>query len=156
VFDKEGSYSIGTVVLDAKKSGHGWVGTGENNSQRSVELGDGIYRSDDGGATWHNLGLKNSEHIGRIMIDPRDSNVGVRRIARSAVGRGRAIAYCIRHVDGGKNLEENLDIKRGNRRFPTSRWKPGNPECPAVTSYQSGASMDLGSTVTGVGDLQVD
>jgi hypothetical protein len=75
VFDKQGSYSIGTVVLDPKNPATVWVGTGENNSQRSVSWGDGIYRSDDAGNTWRNLGLKNSEHIGRIVIDPRDSNV---------------------------------------------------------------------------------
>jgi hypothetical protein len=49
--------------------------TGENNDQRSVSYGDGIYQSEDGGHTWHNVGLKKSEHIARILIDPRDSNV---------------------------------------------------------------------------------
>jgi len=75
VFDGEGSYSIGTVVLDPKDSNVVWVGTGESNSQRSVGYGDGVYRSDDGGKSWKNMGLKKSEHIGRIAIDPRDSNV---------------------------------------------------------------------------------
>src|SRR5262249_16186596 len=66
VFDNEGSYSIGTVVLDPKNPHVVWVGTGENNSQRSVGYGDGVYRSDDGGKTWKNMGLKRSEHIGKI------------------------------------------------------------------------------------------
>jgi photosystem II stability/assembly factor-like uncharacterized protein len=70
VFDSEGSYSIGTVVLDPSNPNVVWVGTGENNSQRSVGYGDGVYRSDDGGKTWKNMGLKRSEHIGRIAIDP--------------------------------------------------------------------------------------
>ncbi|MFN2596012.1 MAG: hypothetical protein ABR563_02365, partial [Pyrinomonadaceae bacterium] len=48
---------------------------GENNSQRSVSYGDGVYKSEDGGKSWRNVGLKKSEHIGRIAIDPRDSNV---------------------------------------------------------------------------------
>src|SRR5437899_11462994 len=74
IFDSEGSYSIGTVVLDPKDSNIVWVGTGENNSQRSVGYGDGVYRSDDGGKSWKNMGLKRSEHIARILIDPRDSN----------------------------------------------------------------------------------
>ncbi len=73
VFDNEGSYSIGTVALDPKNPNTVWVGTGENNSQRSVNWGDGVYRSDDAGRTWRNLGLKTSEHIARIVIDPRDS-----------------------------------------------------------------------------------
>ncbi|MFN2533271.1 MAG: WD40/YVTN/BNR-like repeat-containing protein [Pyrinomonadaceae bacterium] len=74
VFDTEGSYSIGAIVLDPRNPLTVWVGTGENNSQRSVSYGNGIYRSDDGGRTWKNVGLKTSEHIGRIAIDPKDSN----------------------------------------------------------------------------------
>src|SRR5687768_2481705 len=74
VFDNEGSYSIGAVVLDPKNPATVWVGTGENNSQRSVSYGDGVYRSDDAGRSWRNLGLKKSEHIGRIVLDPRNSN----------------------------------------------------------------------------------
>src|SRR5712692_9796092 len=66
MFDREGSYSIGCVVLDPKNPLTVWVGTGENNSQRSVSYGNGVYRSDDGGKTWKNVGLKTSEHIGRI------------------------------------------------------------------------------------------
>src|SRR5581483_1072700 len=75
VFDHEGSYSIGWIALDPIGPSVVWVGTGENNSQRSVGYGDGIYRSDDGGKSWKNMGLKKSEHIGRIAIDPRDSKV---------------------------------------------------------------------------------
>src|SRR6185437_5723012 len=74
IFDHEGSYSIGTIVLDPNHPTTVWVGTGENNAQRTVSYGDGVYRSDDGGATWRNLGLKDSQHIGRILVDPEDSN----------------------------------------------------------------------------------
>jgi photosystem II stability/assembly factor-like uncharacterized protein len=75
VFDNEASYSIGWVTLDPNDSSVVWVGAGESNSQRSVGYGDGIYRSDDGGKNWQNLGLKKSEHIGRVVVDPRDSKV---------------------------------------------------------------------------------
>jgi photosystem II stability/assembly factor-like uncharacterized protein len=75
IFDGEGAYSIGVVVLDPKNPHTVWVGTGENNSQRSVGYGDGIYRSDDGGKNWKNMGLRSSEHIARILFDPRDANV---------------------------------------------------------------------------------
>lgn len=74
IFDGQGSYSIGCLALDPYNPSVLWVGTGENNSQRSVGFGDGIYRTRDGGQTWDQLGLKNSEHIGRIVIDPRDSD----------------------------------------------------------------------------------
>src|SRR5438093_340416 len=75
VFDNEASYSIGTVVIDAKNPNVVWVGTGENNAQRSVSYGDGVYKSVDGGRSWQNVGLKESEHVGRIVIDPRNSDV---------------------------------------------------------------------------------
>jgi photosystem II stability/assembly factor-like uncharacterized protein len=75
VFEGEGSYSIGAIAIDPKNPSTVWVGTGERNSQRSVGYGDGVYRSDDGGRSWRNVGLKTSEHIGRIAIDPRDSNI---------------------------------------------------------------------------------
>ena len=75
VFQNEGSYSVGAVVIDRKNPNTVWIGSGEANNQRSVGWGDGIYRSDDGGRSWRNLGLKDSQHIGRIVIDPRDSKV---------------------------------------------------------------------------------
>ena len=75
IFDNEASYSIGTVVIDVKNPNVVWVGTGENNAQRSVSYGDGVYKSVDGGRSWQNVGLKQSEHIGKILIDPRNSDV---------------------------------------------------------------------------------
>lgn len=75
VFDKYGSHSIGCVTLDPNNHHVLYVGTGENNSQRSVSWGDGVYRSEDGGKSFKNIGLKRSEHIAKILIDPRDSKV---------------------------------------------------------------------------------
>lgn len=75
VFDGEGSYSIGCVSLDPSNPNVVWVGTGENNNQRSVAYGDGVYRSIDGGKSWKNMGLKNSEHIASIIVDPSDPNI---------------------------------------------------------------------------------
>lgn len=74
VFDGEGSYSIGCVTLDPSNSTTVWVGSGENNSQRSVAYGDGVYKSMDGGNSWKNMGLKSSEHISQIIVDPKDPN----------------------------------------------------------------------------------
>lgn len=74
VFDGEGSYSIGCVVIDPTNPNVVWVGTGENNNQRSVAYGDGVYKSENGGKKWKNMGLKNSEHIANIVIDPTNPN----------------------------------------------------------------------------------
>ncbi len=75
VFDNYGSYSIGCVTIDPNNPHVVYVGTGENNSQRSVSWGDGIYRSEDGGKSFKNIGLKKSEHLAKILIDPRDSKI---------------------------------------------------------------------------------
>ncbi len=75
VFDNEGSYSIGCVTIDPTTTSTVWVGTGENNNQRSVAYGDGVYKSLDGGNSWKNMGLKNSEHISKIIVDPRNSDI---------------------------------------------------------------------------------
>ncbi|EMR03862.1 VPS10 domain-containing protein [Cesiribacter andamanensis] len=75
LFDGQGSYSIGCVSLDPSNPSTVWVGTGENNNQRSVGYGDGVYKSLDGGKSWQNMGLKNSEHIANILVDPTNSNI---------------------------------------------------------------------------------
>ncbi|MEL6721046.1 MAG: glycosyl hydrolase, partial [Bacteroidota bacterium] len=62
IFDGQGSYSIGCVTIDPSNPSTVWIGTGENNNQRSVAYGDGIYKSTDGGASWKHMGLKMSEH----------------------------------------------------------------------------------------------
>ena len=74
IFDKH-AQSIGVVALDPVNPDLNiWVGTGENNNQRSVGYGDGVYKSIDGGKSWKNMGLKESEHIGMIVVHPEDSN----------------------------------------------------------------------------------
>ena len=74
IFDAQASFSIGCLKMDPNNSNVLWVGSGENNNQRSVGYGDGLYKTNDGGSTWQNMGLKNSEHIGMIAIDPVQSN----------------------------------------------------------------------------------
>ena len=74
IFDVYGSYSIGTISMDPNNPNVLWLGTGENNSQRSVGFGDGVYKSIDAGKTWKNVGLKKSEHIAKIIIDPNNSD----------------------------------------------------------------------------------
>ena len=115
VFDNEGSYSIGCVSIDPNNSNVIWVGSGENNNQRSVSYGDGVYKSIDGGDTWNNMGLKSSEHIGKIIIDPNNSNI----IYVAAIGPlwskgGERGLY--KSIDGGINwslilyIDENTGV----------------------------------------------
>jgi photosystem II stability/assembly factor-like uncharacterized protein len=75
IFDDQGSYSIGCVTIDPSNPEIVWVGTGENVSGRHVGFGDGVYKSLDGGKSWKRAGLEESEHVSKIIVDPRDSNV---------------------------------------------------------------------------------
>jgi photosystem II stability/assembly factor-like uncharacterized protein len=134
VFDDQGSYSIGTITLDPRNSKTVWVGTGENNAQRSVSYGDGIYRSDDGGKTWRNLGLKASEHIGRIIVDPRDSNVIYVAAAGPlwAPGGDRGV---FKSADGGKTWKNVLTISE-NTGVNDIAQDPNQPDTLLATAYQ--------------------
>ncbi len=75
IFDRYGAYSIGCLAMDPNNPNVVWAGTGENNSQRALGYGDGVYKTEDGGKSWKNMGLKSSRQIGKILIDPRDSDV---------------------------------------------------------------------------------
>lgn len=74
VFDKQSVQSIGAVTIDPKNPKTIWVGTGEPWTRNSVSIGDGVYKSTDGGDNWTNLGLKDSERISKILVDPTDTN----------------------------------------------------------------------------------
>ncbi|MFQ6046089.1 MAG: glycosyl hydrolase [Gemmatimonadales bacterium] len=108
IFDGEGSYSIGVVALDPKNSNVVWVGTGENNAQRSVSYGDGVYKSIDGGGTWKKMGLEQSEHIGKILVDPRNSDV-VYVAAQGPVFSGGGDRGLYKTTDGGETWTKILD-----------------------------------------------
>ena len=99
-------------TIDPKNPSIVWVGTGENNNQRSVSYGDGVYKSEDGGRTWRNMGLKKTEHIARIMVDPRDSNV-VYVAAPGPLWKGGGERGLYKTTDGGKTWSQSL-IKVGD------------------------------------------
>ena len=75
IFDDGGSFTLCCIAIDPKDSNVLYLGTGESNSQRSAHFGDGVYKSTDAGATWKRIGLATSEHIGKILIDPRNPNI---------------------------------------------------------------------------------
>jgi photosystem II stability/assembly factor-like uncharacterized protein len=134
VFDREGSYSIGAIALDPKNPLTVWVGTGENNSQRSVSYGSGLYRSDDGGKTWKNVGLKTSEHIGRIAIDPKDSNI-VFVAAQGPLWGPGGDRGLFKTTDNGKTWKNILSISE-NTGVTDVVIDPRNPETIYAASYQ--------------------
>jgi len=134
VFDGEGSYSIGWVALDPNDSSVVWVGSGESNSQRSVSYGDGIYRSVDGGKSWENLGLKKSEHVGRVVVDPRDSKV-VYVAAEGPLWGAGGDRGLYKSADGGKNWKAVLTVSE-NTGVADVAIDPSNPDIVYAAAYQ--------------------
>jgi photosystem II stability/assembly factor-like uncharacterized protein len=134
VFDDQVSYSVGCVVVDPNKSDVVWVGTGENQSQRSVGFGDGVYKSTDGGKTWKNVGLKTSEHIGKIVIDPRDSDT-VYVAAQGPLWAPGGDRGLYKTTDGGKTWDAVLEI--GEHTGVTDVvLDPKNPDVVYAAAYQ--------------------
>jgi len=134
VFDGEGSYSIGAIALDPKNPSTVWVGTGEYNSQRSVAYGDGVYRSDDGGKSWKNVGLKTSEHIGKIVIDPRDSNI-VFVAAQGPLWSAGGERGLYKTTDGGKTWKAVITVSE-NTGVTDVVMDPSNPDIMYAASWQ--------------------
>jgi photosystem II stability/assembly factor-like uncharacterized protein len=134
VFDNEGSYSIGAIVLDPKNPLVVWVGTGENNSQRSVSYGNGVYKSEDGGRTWKNVGLKTSEHIGRIAIDPKDSDI-VYVAAQGPLWGPGGERGLFKTTDGGKTWKSLLNLSE-NTGVTDVVIDPNDPKTIYCASYQ--------------------
>jgi photosystem II stability/assembly factor-like uncharacterized protein len=134
VFDNEGAFSIGAVALDQKNPATVWVGTGERNSQRSVGYGDGVYRSDDGGRSWKNMGLKKSEHIGRIVIDPRNSDV-VYVAAQGPLWSAGGERGLYKTTDGGKTWKAVLTTS-DNTGVSDVVMDPSNPDTLYAAVWQ--------------------
>lgn len=134
VFDDQGSYSIGTVVIDPDDSNVIWVGTGENNSQRSVSFGDGVYKSTDAGETWQRMGLERSEHIGRIVIDPRDTDV-VLVAAQGPLWANGGERGLYRTKNGGETWERVLHVSEKTG-ITDVIMDPRDPDVLYASSYQ--------------------
>ncbi len=134
IFDEEGSYSIGCVAIDPTNPNVVWVGSGENNSQRSVAYGDGIYKSLDGGRTWKNMGLGESMHIGEIIVHPTDDNV-VYVAAMGPLWSPGGDRGVYRTTDGGETWDCVLAFDE-NTGAVCLEMDPRDPEVVYAASYQ--------------------
>ncbi len=107
IFDGEKSYSIGCVTIDPNNPHVIWVGTGENIGGRHVGYGDGIYKSNDGGASWKNMGLKESQHISKIIVHPKNPNI-VWVAAQGPLWNKGDERGLYKTIDGGKTWKKTL------------------------------------------------
>ena len=127
VFDKEAVQSIGAITIDPSNAKVIWVGTGEAWMRNSVSVGDGVYKSIDGGETWTNVGLKESEHISKILIDPTDGNTVYvcvpGKLWSDSNDRG-----VYKTTDGGKSWSKILAGGNGSTGCSTLAMDPSAPK----------------------------
>ena len=134
IFDGYGSYSIGCLAIAPNDRHAIRVGTGENNSQRSVGYGDGLYKSTDGGLSFARVGLENSEHIGMIAIHPEDDNI-VYVAAQGPLWKDGGDRGLYKTIDGGKSWSKILDISPMTG-INEVHIDPSHPEILYASSYQ--------------------
>ena len=134
VFDEQSVYSIGDVTIDPNNGDTVWVGTGENVSGRHVAWGDGVYKSTDAGKTWTNMGLGGSEHIGKILVDPRDSNV-VYVAAEGPLWNAGGDRGVYKTTDGGQTWEAVLQIDEDTG-ITDIEFNPADPDTIYAAAYQ--------------------
>jgi photosystem II stability/assembly factor-like uncharacterized protein len=127
VFDKQAVQSIGAIAVDPSHHETMWVGTGESWTRNSVSIGDGIYKSTDAGETWTHVGLKDSERISKIVVDPRSSDT-VYACVPGKLWSDSADRGLYKTSDGGKSWQ--LVLKGGNLSTGCASvaMQPGNPD----------------------------
>ena len=134
IFDTGGSFTLCCVVIDPRDSNVVWLGTGENTSQRSAHFGDGVYKSTDAGKTWKRVGLQASEHIGKILIDPRKTNV-VYVAAQGPLFSAGGERGLYKTVDGGETWTAILTISPDTG-ISDIVFDPKNPDVIYASAYQ--------------------
>jgi photosystem II stability/assembly factor-like uncharacterized protein len=136
VFDNEAVFSIGAVACAATDHNIVWVGTGEANNSRSTYWGDGVYKSTDGGRTWKNMGLRDSHHIGRIVIHPQNPDI----VYVAAVGHlysENEERGLFKTEDGGQTWKKVLGVSIDGRHIGVIdvAIDPQNPETVYAATY---------------------
>ena len=134
IFDRQGVASIGDIALTPSQPDLVWVGTGEPNNRQSSSFGDGIYKSVDGGRTWTHMGLRETQHIGRVIIDPVDPDI----VYVAAMGRlwgPNAERGVFKTVDGGRTWT-NVKFIDQDTGFVDMVMDPANRQVLYAAAYQ--------------------
>jgi photosystem II stability/assembly factor-like uncharacterized protein len=136
VFDNEGVISIGDIAVDQNNPDVVWVGTGEANNSRTAYYGDGVYKTVDGGKTWKNMGLKESHHIGRIVISPENSDI-VWVAAAGHLYSDNEDRGLFETRDGGKVWRKILDVSDHGKQIGVTDivLDPSNPAIMYAATY---------------------
>lgn len=134
IFDDYPAYSMGAVVVDPRNSDIVWLGTGENSNSRSASFGNGVYKSTDAGATWQRVGLENSEHIQRVLIDPRNSDV-VYVAAQGPLWAPGGHRGLYKTTDGGRTWTRVLHVS-DDTGITDVVFAPDNPAVIYAAAYQ--------------------
>ncbi|HEX3111552.1 MAG TPA: sialidase, partial [Thermoanaerobaculia bacterium] len=127
VFDKQPVQSIGAIAIDPKNPKVVWVGSGEAWMRNSVSIGDGIYKSTDGGDNWTNVGLPNSEHIAKILIDPTDTST-VYACVPGKLWSDSDDRGVYKTTDGGKSWNKVLKGSNGSTGCSMMSLDQSNPK----------------------------
>ncbi|MBA3853051.1 MAG: hypothetical protein C0503_01475 [Gemmatimonas sp.] len=134
LFNDGGTHSIGAIALHQRDTSIVWLGTGERANRQSSSWGDGVYLSRDGGATWRNVGLRSSAHIGRIVLHPENTQVAY-VAAMGELWNANEERGLYRTRDGGATWQRVLHVD-ANTGVVDVAMEPGNPNILYAASYQ--------------------
>src|SRR5216110_1917220 len=134
IFDEQSAQSIGAIAIDPTNTKNVWVGTGESWTRNSVSIGDGIYKSTDGGETWTKTGLEKSERIGRIVVDPKSSDT-VFAAVPGALWSDSPDRGLYKTTDGGKTWKLVLKGPNVSTGCTDVAVDPSNPDVMFATMW---------------------
>lgn len=137
VFDNQGTSGIGDVEIAPGNDQIVWVGTGEANLRNSTQYGDGVYKSVDGGHSWKHMGLKETEHIGKVVIHPTNPDI-VYIAAQGKYYADNEERGVYKTTNGGKTWKKVLSVKDAKTHVGATDlvMDPSNPEILYATTYQ--------------------
>src|SRR6266550_2273186 len=158
VFDEQPVQSIGAIALDPKNPKNVWVGTGESWTRNSVSIGDGIYKSTDGGETWTHAGLEKSERIAKIVVSPKDSDTVFASVP-GALWSDSPDRGLYKTTDGGKTWKQVLKGPNLSTGCTAIAIDPTNPDVMLASmwdfrrkgwEYRSGGESPTAPSASGL------